>query len=123
MPEDPAQTVFVVDDDSAVVWTLVAVLNGSGFSAKGFESAEDAIQAAESGCPVLLITDVAMPCMNGIELAILFKFRWPSCKVMLFSGQATTMGLLDVARVNGHNFRILEKPVHPSDLMAAIRKL
>jgi hypothetical protein len=45
----------------------------------------------------------------------------PSCKILLFSGQAATADLLDRARVQGHEFEILAKPVHPQDLLARLR--
>jgi DNA-binding NtrC family response regulator len=93
MPEKSPQKVFVVDDEPVIVLTLTAILNTFGFSTKGFQSAKDAIQAAESECPDLLITDVSMPGMNGIDLAIQFKSLCPSCKVVLFSGHANTAGL------------------------------
>jgi CheY-like chemotaxis protein len=123
MPEKSPQKVFVVDDEPVIVLTLTAILNTFGFSTKGFQSAKDAIQAAESECPDLLITDVSMPGMNGIDLAIQFKSLCPSCKVVLFSGHANTAGLLETARGQGHEFTLLTKPVHPKDLLAAIAKL
>jgi CheY-like chemotaxis protein len=70
-----------------------------------------------------LISDVIMPGMNGIDLAIRIKSKCPNCKILLFSGQAATADLLESARTEGHDFVLLEKPVHPSDLLAAIKKL
>jgi DNA-binding NtrC family response regulator len=116
-------TVYVVDDEPVIASTLVAILNISGFRATGFTSAKDAIRAPECKAPSLLITDVLMPGMNGIDLAIHFKSLCPSCKVLLFSGQAGTDDLLDSACKLGHDFELLAKPVHPKELLAAIRKL
>jgi hypothetical protein len=45
----------------------------------------------------------------------------PSCKILLFSGQAATADLLEKARMEGHEFEILAKPVHPTDLLAKLR--
>ncbi len=59
-----------------------------------------------------------MPGMSGIDLAIQIKEQYPNCKVLLFSGLASTAGLLDEARRQGHDFEILAKPIHPSDLLA-----
>jgi CheY-like chemotaxis protein len=83
----------------------------------------EALQTAQVGCPDLLISDVVMPEMSGIDLAIRARALCSSCKVLLFSGQAATADLLDVARKNGHNFELLSKPVHPTDLLDAIRNL
>jgi YesN/AraC family two-component response regulator len=71
----------------------------------------------------LLITDVSMPEMNGVEMAIRFKSICPTCKVLLFSGHASTGDLLKSAKESGHDFELLTKPIHPKDLLEAIRKL
>jgi DNA-binding NtrC family response regulator len=115
--------VFVVDDEPLITSTLTTILNVSGFSAMGFESAEAAIQAAESQRPDLLITDVVMPGMNGIDLAIRFRSNYPDCKTLLFSGQLITNDLLSAACSEGHKFPILAKPVHPTELLAAVNRL
>ena len=71
--------------------------------------------------PDLLISDVVMPQLSGIDLAIRVKEQCPACKVLLFSGQAQTADLLEVARIQGHDFELLAKPIHPADLLARIK--
>jgi len=121
MPEQVK--VYVVDDEPVIASTLAAILNASGFQATAFTSAEEAIRAAECEGPSLLISDVVMPGMNGVDLAIDLKTLCPKCKVLLFSGQAGMSALIDSARRAGHDFELLAKPVHPKELLAAIRKL
>jgi DNA-binding NtrC family response regulator len=121
MPEKPS--VFVVDDEAIIASTLTLILNMSGFQATAFNSAEEAMPAMDSGCPYLLISDVIMPGMTGIDLAIRSRSACPNCKVLLFSGQAATNDLLESAALQGHNFRMLTKPVHPTELLAAIETL
>jgi CheY-like chemotaxis protein len=60
--------------------------------------------------------------MNGIEAAIRIRESLPKCKVLLFSGQAATADLLENARLRGHEFEILAKPVHPQDLLAKLSR-
>jgi YesN/AraC family two-component response regulator len=72
--------------------------------------------------PDLLITDVAMPGLSGIELAIHVQMICPDCKVLLFSGQAETVNLFETARSEGHDFELLLKPVHPIDLLKKIER-
>jgi DNA-binding NtrC family response regulator len=115
--------VFIVDDEAVIASTLAAILTRRGFEASAFTSAEAALDAAEEGKPDLLITDVMMPGMNGIELGVQFRSRFPECKVLLFSGQANTRALLDEARAHGHDFTLLAKPIHPKDLLAALQTL
>ena len=71
----------------------------------------------------MLLTDVVMPKMTGIELAIQIKQFCPDCKVLLSSGQIVTNELLLAARSAGHHFEILAKPVHPEELLETIEKL
>jgi CheY-like chemotaxis protein len=73
--------------------------------------------------PDMLISDVIMltPGLTGIEVAIETRKKLPTCKVLLFSGQAATADLLERARAEGHEFDILAKPVHPTDLLAKLR--
>jgi len=115
--------VYVVDDEKVISQTLAMILNASGFRAVSFTDPADALRSAETIIPDLLISDVVMPEMNGIELAIRFRSAHPGCKVLLFSGQGGTVDLLESAKRQGHDFHILTKPVHPKDLLAAIAKL
>ena len=113
--------IFVVDDERIIAETLTAILQKSGFSACAFYNPLDALAAAASAAPDLLISDVVMPQLSGIELAIQLTKLCPDCKVLLFSGQAQTADLLIDARQLGHDFSLLSKPIHPSDLLKQIR--
>jgi len=115
--------VFVVDDEMVIATTLTAILKQSGFDAVGFTNPFKALAAADDKSPDLLISDVVMPQLSGIDLAIQLKEKAPACRVLLFSGQASTADLLASAREGGHDFALLSKPVHPTDLLNAIRTL
>jgi CheY-like chemotaxis protein len=62
-----------------------------------------------------------MPEISGIDLALRLKKQCPTCKVLLFSGQAMTTDLLDTAREQGHDFQLWAMPIHPTDLLARIK--
>jgi CheY-like chemotaxis protein len=84
-------------------------------------SGEKVIEALETFHPDMLISDVIMTGMTGIEAAIETRKKLPTCKILLFSGQAATADLLERAHTQGHEFEILAKPVHPTDLLAKLR--
>jgi CheY-like chemotaxis protein len=114
--------VLVVDDERVIADTLAIILNKAGFDASAVYTGTGAVERARSDRPDLIISDVIMPDMNGIEAAINIRAFLPSCKILLFSGQAATADLLESARAKGHDFEILAKPVHPQDLLAKLRQ-
>ena len=113
--------VIVVDDEQVIANSLAIILNQAGFEARAVFSGEKAIELLESFQPEMLIADVVMPGMTGIEAAIVIRNKLPKCNILLFSGQAATTELLEQARTQGHEFEILAKPVHPSHLLARLR--
>ena len=64
----------------------------------------------------MVIVDVVLPGMNGIDSAILIESKWPECYISLFSGQAATSDLLAMTNTNGHN-SMFSRPVHPTELL------
>ena len=117
----PKRKVLVADDEQVIANTLAIILNQAGFEACAVYSGEAAIEALDSFQPDMLISDVIMTGITGIEVGIAVRARLPQCKVLLFSGQAATSGLLEKARHEGHEFEVLAKPVHPTDLLAKLR--
>ena len=113
--------VFVVDDEHLIASTTAMILHLRGFDAAFFTVPLEALQAAHVEAPDLLISDVIMPVLSGIELAIQIKAICPECKILLFAGQAATAYLLMKDHENGHGFEILHKPLHPADLLKKVQ--
>ena len=113
--------VLVVDDETVIATTLAIILNNAGFEAHAFFSGQEAIDSLDKLQPDLLITDVVMPGMTGIEAAIITRTKLPRCEILLLSGQAATNDLMKAARAQGHEFDIIAKPVHPTDLIQKLR--
>jgi DNA-binding response OmpR family regulator len=112
--------VLVVDDESAIADTLTEILSRSGYAATAAYDGADALETALLTPPELLITDVVLPGMSGIELAITIKRIFPDCKILLFSGQAVTSDLMANAKSQGHQFTLLTKPIHPRELLSRV---
>lgn len=113
--------VLVVDDERVIADTLAMILNQSGFEAQPVYSGERAVELAGQWQPQMLISDVILPDLNGIDAAIRIRAVLPGVKILLFSGQAATADLLEKARARGYEFEILTKPIHPQDLLARLR--
>ena len=120
MPPALKRRVFVVDDENVIASTLELILLSEGFDARSFADPIAALNAAQSEAPDLLITDVMMPEMTGIELAVRIRQNCPSCKVLLFSSQVSMVNLLAQAEADGHDFVLVDKPVHPAVLIEKI---
>ena len=122
MPAETAKPkVLVADDEQVIADTLVMILNQSGFDARAVYSGEKAVEVAATFKPDMLISDVIMADLTGIDAAIRMRALLPKIKILLFSGQAATADLLEKARAKGYEFEILAKPVYPQDLLAKLR--
>jgi CheY-like chemotaxis protein len=115
--------VLVVDDERIIADSLTMILSNSGYDTRAAYSGEMAIEMAGNFYPEMLITDVVMPGISGIEAAIKVREMLPACKVLLFSGQAVTQNLLETASARGHEFELLSKPVHPRELIAKMQRV
>ena len=122
MPETNGKPkVLVADDERVIADTLAMILNQSGFEARAVYSGEKALELVPIFRPDMLISDVIMGGLNGIDAAIQVRGLLPKIKILLFSGQAATADLLEKARTQGYEFEILAKPVHPQDLLSRLR--
>lgn len=118
--DSDSKSVFVVDDEELVADTIALILRTNGYQALALYNSESAIEQLEIMKPGIVITDVSMPGVNGVQLAMLIRERYPECRVLLISGQAATIDLVDDARRHGYIFEVLQKPIPPADLLARI---
>ena len=115
--EPKGPRVLIVDDEQMIASTLAQILNGSGFVAKAVFSGEHAVPEASEFRPDVLLTDVIMRGISGIDVAMQVSKVLPACRVILLSGQASTADLLDRAEALGYSFEVIAKPIHPKELL------
>jgi CheY-like chemotaxis protein len=120
--EPNRRIVLVVDDERIIADTLSIILRKHGYEVLTAYNGATALDLAYDTPPDLLLSDVVMPGMTGIELAIILTKAMPACKVLLFSGQASTVDLLVTAQAFGHDFNVMTKPVHPTDILRQIEE-
>lgn len=124
--QDPAEgtrsrRIIVIDDELLIAETVAEILNQEGFDATAASNGASAIELAKRWSPDIVLSDVIMPGLNGIETGIKIREIVPDCKIILFSGQAATVDLLEKARESGNYFEILAKPIKPEELVSVIR--
>jgi CheY-like chemotaxis protein len=117
----PAPRILVVDDEALIADTIVQILNRNGFIAEAAYSGEQAIDYARRHCPELVLSDVLMPHIDGVEAAIQISQHCPDTRIVLFSGQAATLEILSRAKERGYTFELLPKPIHPTQLIQHLR--
>jgi CheY-like chemotaxis protein len=122
-PAQLIQRVLILDDERLIADTLALILDRNGFAARAVYSAQDAISAAHDFPPDFLISDVIMQGMTGLDAAIRIAEIVPHCRIILFSGQASTADLLEKAEEDGHHFELLTKPVHPRILIQRLSQM
>jgi DNA-binding NtrC family response regulator len=115
--EGVSMRVLVVDDEKSIADSLCLILQARGHRARAAYSAEEAILVSDEFTPDVMISDVVMPGMNGLDLAIYFSERYPACKVLLISGNAIGFGLVEESVRRGHYHTILPKPIHPGQIL------
>jgi DNA-binding response OmpR family regulator len=115
------QVIYIVDDERLIAETLATILIRAGFIAIAFADPCLALASARGAPPDLLISDVMMPRMTGVELGIATRAISPECRVLLFSGKTHPEELLETLRDRGLDFEVLSKPMHPSELLAKLR--
>jgi DNA-binding NtrC family response regulator len=125
MPQssDALPRTLVVDDEMDIAKMMAVILRMNCFDAIPYSDPSEALHAAKAEPPEYLITDLAMPGMNGIELAHAIVDAIPECKVLLFSGQVEAEETIENASKPGRKFTLVQKPIHPNDLVAVLRSL
>jgi len=111
------QRILVIDDEASIADSLAEILTDYGYRALAFYDGHAAIAATRERCPDLVLCDVIMPRLNGVDTVLAIRELCLSARIFLFSGQATTTDILKKARAQGHWFEVLPKPIHPNELL------
>ena len=115
--------VLVVDNEKIIADTLVQILKQDGFLAVVAYSGDHAIQCARDEHFDVVLMDVIMPGMNGIEAWNEINKIHPECQIILVSGNMATEQILWDALDHGMNFEIFVKPVHPRVIIERLNRL
>jgi DNA-binding NtrC family response regulator len=120
----PAETILVVDDDPEVLSLAVDILDMAGYNILSTTDPRHALRLARTHAEPLhlLLTDVVMPLMNGMQLATEVQALRPEVKILLMSAYRTKE--IDDYRMRlGLRGLFLDKPFTVAGLTAAVRSL
>ena len=108
--------VWIVDDDSSIRWVLARALRSEGFEVEDFEDAESVLNALEKKQPEVLMTDIRMPGMSGLDLAKIIQEKYTSIVCIIMTAHTDLESAL--ASYDTGAFEYLPKPF---DLDEAVR--
>jgi CheY-like chemotaxis protein len=114
--------VLIVDDQKLIADTLAEILAEADFDATACYNGKQALEIAARFHPQWLISDVLMPQMNGVALAIAIRQSYPQTSILLFSGQAGISEILLQAHREGYEFELIAKPIHPTTLINRLKQ-
>jgi CheY-like chemotaxis protein len=113
--------VLVVDDERLIADTVSEILKRAGFHVVTAYDGWGALESAGRFRPDYLLSDVLMPKMNGVELAIAIQKMHPATKILLFSGQAGISETLLSGQRHGLKYELIAKPIHPVKLIEILK--
>lgn len=121
-PQAGRSKILVVDDQKLIADTLAEILVNAGFDAVAAYDGWQALEVASRFHPDWLLSDVLMPRMNGVELAIAIRQKHPAATILLFSGQAGISEILQEGQQKGYAFELIPKPIHPLRLIERLKE-
>lgn len=111
---------MILDDDDAVRATWTIIFRQQGYEVIAAEDGSRAIAAARESAPDLLLADIHLPDMTGVEAAQAVQALVPGCYVLLISGDGESSEIIEEARANGIHFEVLPKPISPPELIGRV---
>jgi two-component system, NtrC family, nitrogen regulation response regulator GlnG len=112
--------VWIVDDDRSIRWVIEKALSREGIAFNSFSSAQDALDALSGGSPEVLVSDIRMPGLSGLELLNAVKQRHPAVPVIVMTAYSDLDSA--VAAFQGGAYEYLPKPFDVDQAVELIRR-
>jgi two-component system nitrogen regulation response regulator GlnG len=112
--------VWIVDDDRSIRWVIEKALSREGIAFNSFSSAQDALDALSGDSPEVLVSDIRMPGLSGLELLNAVKQRHPAVPVIVMTAYSDLDSA--VAAFQGGAYEYLPKPFDVDQAVELIRR-
>ncbi len=113
--------ILVIDDEAIVRVSCERTLVPEGYEVTVVSSGHEGITAMEQEPFNLVLLDLKMPDMDGIEVLNKIKTSWPETKVVMVTGYSTVDTAVQALRLGAYNF--IEKPFTPDTLLTAVKEV
>jgi DNA-binding response OmpR family regulator len=115
------KTILVVDDEENLVLLMSAILQQEGYAAISANSGEEAVAAYAEAKPDLVLTDIHMPEINGMELIKIIRKQDQNTPIITLTGFASLESMIEAYRLGADEF--LVKPFKIDELLSIIEEL
>jgi DNA-binding NtrC family response regulator len=116
----PSLRVAVIDDERVIADSLAEILRLHGYEVKAHYSGESAMADALEFSPQVVLSDIQMNTIDGVETAVRIRETQPQCRIILVSASPMSGSIYE--RICGLGFEFLQKPVRPQEILAALRE-
>ena len=113
--------ILVIDDEAIVRTSCERTLSPEGYDVRLATSGLEGIDILEKESFNLVLLDLKMPDMDGIEVLGKIKTSWPETKVVMITGYSTVDTAVQALRFGAYNF--IEKPFTPDTLLTAVQEV
>ena len=114
-------TIYVVDDEPQVLRAATVLLQSYGFAVSGFQSAEEFLEGFDVDDLGVLLLDVRLPGMSGVELAQMLSKERANLPIILMSGHENIENVTN--ELNDNCLAIVSKPFDVDELLDVINKV
>jgi two-component system nitrogen regulation response regulator GlnG len=112
--------IWIADDDQSIRWVLEKALQKAGHAARLFESAENLLEALTRSRPRVIVTDIRMPGMSGIELLSSLQQNYPDIPTVIMTAYSDLDSA--VSAYEGGAFEYLPKPFDTDEAIDIIER-
>ncbi len=119
-PDSQGRTILVVDDEPDAGRILSRILGEQGFTVQVATSGEEGLRIVQRKAPELILLDVVLPGMGGIETLRRMKALRPSVSVILMTGHETVQTAVEAMKLGAYDY--LPKPLTPDRLVQSIQQ-
>ena len=117
----PLTRILLAEDDDSLRAFLARALERAGYEVRACADGEQAIEALNDGPYDLLLTDIVMPGVDGIEVAREAAARMPALRIMFITGFAAVA--LSPGNRAPQGAKVLSKPVHLREIVAEVERM
>ena len=114
------EKILLVDDDTEILKIYKQIFELNGFQILTVTNAEEALKVVDSYKVAVVITDIIMPGISGMQLLSKIKERSPSVEVIMLTGEGSVSGAVEAVRKGAYNY--LVKPADIEELLLNVRK-